>query len=110
MRAGRLRNKVTIQRRDVLEDDFSHGDAEWVDIVEAPADVQPLRGDELIRAQQVYGTTTHKVSMRCHSSIGPVQTSWRLMFQGRILDIVYALNMNERNRWQELMCREAVSG
>lgn len=110
MRAGRLRSKVTVQRRDVLEDDFSHGDAEWSDLIESPADIRPMRGDELARAQQMYGTTTHKVTVRYHATLGPIQTDWRLLFNGRVFDIVYALNTNERNRWQELLCRESTGG
>ena len=73
----------------------------------APAWVHPLRGDELIRNQQVYGTTTHRVRLRYNESVGQIKTSWRIVFNGRVLDIVSAIVSDEWNRWQELMCRES---
>lgn len=118
-RRPNLRHTVVVQKRGPIGDfgsDFSG--QQWDDIGEFPAAVIPLTGRELVNAEQVMGRVSHRVMMRHNQcTAGIVSNQYRLVMkdctrcsQDRVLNIVYAINVEERNKWWELLCYEVVSG
>lgn len=102
---GRLRHRVTLQAPVESADEYGGtARASWRDVALVWADVQPeLSGRELMMAQQVESVVTHRVTLRYRSD---VSTASRLVFQGRVLEVVQVIDPEERHRWLDLLCAE----
>lgn len=104
--AGKLRHRVTLQEL-VKTDDGYGGIAEtWRDVATVWAAVEPLSGDERYAAQQVQSDLTHRVTIRYRAGVRP---QMRVMYAGRVLQIVAVIDREERHRYLELLCSEVVS-
>jgi SPP1 family predicted phage head-tail adaptor len=71
MRAGRLRHKVTLQRR--VETTNAIGETVWyyADVAEIFAHIEPLSGKEYFGAQQVQSDVTTRVRVRYRTGLQP---------------------------------------
>lgn len=67
--------------------------------------VEPLRGRELWRVQQTQAEVTHKLTLPYISGVTPKH---RVDFRGRKFNISSVINIGERNKILELMCKEVV--
>lgn len=67
--------------------------------------IEPLRGRELWRVQQVQADVTHKLTGVYVAGVTP---KMRIKFKSRYFNIESVINVGERNRVLELMCREVV--
>lgn len=105
MSAGRLRKRVTIQRLARTDDGYGGSLEDWQDVATVWAAVEPLRGSERYEAQQVQSVLSHRVMMRYRPGIKP---QMRLVMKDRTLMIEAVINVEERNRWLELLCQEVV--
>lgn len=103
IRAGMLRHRVTIQAQTSSEDSIGQPIKTWHDVGTYWAAVIPLRGREAEQARQIKAEATHKVVLR---GIGRVTPEMRLLFKGRILDVIEALDREERGRELNLLCVE----
>lgn len=70
-----------------------------------PCFVEPVGGGESVQSQQVTSTVSHSVTTRYFSALGP---EWILKYNGRTLQIVSMLNVDERNREWRLSCAEVL--
>ena len=105
MKIGPLRKQVTLRSKSTNTDavgqpieTFTTYDTVW-------AQIDPVSGNEIINAEQQSGEITHKVKIRYTSAV--VVTD-RVFFGLRILEILSIRNIQERNHWQELLCKEVV--
>lgn len=85
------------------------------------AEVRPLKGDEMLNVRQMWPTATHKVTMRWLGSAIPTNGANnpngliipRMYLidelDGSRFDIVFANNIEKRNRAWELTCEEKVN-
>lgn len=105
MNAGKLRHRVTIQELVRTDDGYGGITETWQDVATVWAAVEPLRGNERYRAQQVQAELTHKVAMRYRVGVKP---QMRLLYAGRVLEIEAVIDVEERHRWLELLCSEVV--
>ena len=106
MRAGKLRHRVTIQTRTLgAADSYGHQAKTWADAATVWASVKPLDGAELFRAQQVQPEVTHSVGMRHNANATPKA---RISHDSRTLEILTAINTEDRDIELELLCKEAV--
>jgi SPP1 family predicted phage head-tail adaptor len=105
MRAGLLRNRVTIQTRSESTDDFGEIDFSWSNSATVWATIEPLSGKELMNAQQAGASVSHKISMRYKSGVNPKD---RISYDSRTFEIESVRNFRERDISLELMCREEV--
>lgn len=69
------------------------------------AEVTPISGRELLRADQTIGEVTHRVRCRHRASI---TERARFLFGSRVLEIVGVMDEDERGVWIECICREVV--
>ena len=60
---------------------------------------------EYFAAQSTQADVTHRIVLRFLSVIIP---KMRVKFGSRVFDILSIINVNERNRELQLMCRESV--
>lgn len=105
--AGKLRHKVTLQSLGTRTDDgMGGGSILPVDEAEVFASIEPLTGNELLRAGQLESTLTHRIRMRYFPGVKP---SWQVKYGTRIFDIDRIIDVEERHRELELMCTELVT-
>ena len=107
MKVGRLRQRASFERLAQHQDDFHHGDPVWEPILDAPADIEPLQGEEAINAQQLDATVTHRVKIKYPRGV-TITPADRFRYHGRVFEIRSAINVDERNMWLELLCTEKV--
>lgn len=105
MNAGKLRHRVTIQELVRADDGYGGIIETWQDVATVWAAVEPLRGSERYRAQQVQAELSHKVTMRYQAGVKP---QMRLLHNGRVLNIEAVIDVEERHRWLELLCSEVI--
>ena len=101
-----MRHLVTIECKDREAGDFDNVPEKWVEFAKDWFLVTPMNGEEILQAQQVHGKVTHKLT--CRPWIDGITNKMRVNLNGRILNIVSAINVDERNRTLELMCLEVV--
>ncbi len=106
MRAGRLRHRVTIQSPVNAQDQYgAKTPYAWVDLDTVWASVEPLRGREYIDAEGEGAEVTTKIVIRYQDNVGP---ECRVIWDTRVFDVISAINVEERDRQIELMCRELL--
>lgn len=128
MKIGQLRHKATIERKVHGENALGDPIIEWQVVARPWIAIEPIRGEEYWTAAQVQAETTHKVTMRYVEGVTPsdrlvlnagpdlqgfIGPSHPLYAQNevagtdvRVFEIESVLNLDERNRWLELMCKE----
>lgn len=103
MRAGQLRQRVTLQRVTSVPNQYGEMVETWSDVVELYAAVEPLRGREFFDAEQVQAEISHRVRIRYYPGVVPTM---RFVFGARHLAISAVINVDERRREMQCMCRE----
>lgn len=103
MKIGQLRHKVTIQKQEGgTNDGGGNITPNWVEVATVWAEVKPNAFEKTF-ANQSMQQTTHTVKMRYRADI---KISMRILFKGRILNIKYLTNTDERNRELVVSCLE----
>lgn len=83
MRAGTLRHRVTIQRYELVVDDYGaplHRES-WKDVATVWASVEAVSGRDFFAARQEQSEVTHKVTIRYR---GDVTAQMRVLHGGKI--------------------------
>lgn len=101
-----LRHLVTLQRQSSSQDSVGQLLETWSEIGKEWVDIQPVNGREYFNASGERAEVTHKVRMRYGRTIAPRD---RIVYGSRIFNIKAVMNIEERNRWLELMCTEHVT-
>jgi len=104
---GQLRHRVTLQQAVEQDDGYGGRTVTWQDVATVWAAVEPLRGDERYRAQQVRAQLSHRVTIRYRPGVRP---GMRVVYGGRLLAITAVIDPEERHERLELLCEEEVSG
>jgi len=105
LRAGPLRNRVTIQTPTVTQDGQGASVTTWATLVKTYAAIWPLRGKEFFEAQQLGGEISHRVRLRYYPGLSIKD---RILWGSRYLKINSIINLDERNAELEMMCTEEV--
>ena len=105
MKAGKLRHRLSLQSGTESQDDYGQVTETFAEFAEVWGSITPLRGLELIHAQQVQSEVTHKCFIRYNSSI---DTKDRIVFGSRTFEIMSILNADERDVYQEVWCKEIL--
>ena len=106
MRAGLLRHRVTIQQLLAGSPQQNAGgepEEAWTDVTTRYASVEPLKGRELLAAQQINSEVSVTIRMRHLASVTP---KMRAVYAGRNYDILSVVNPEERSRETILYVRE----
>jgi SPP1 family predicted phage head-tail adaptor len=103
MQIGKLRHRVELKSLSQNQNNFGETQDTWTTYTTVWARIEPLRGRELMLAQQANSEVTIRVTIRYNSS---VTTKDRVVIGSRVLEIVAVINLDERNIKQELLCKE----
>lgn len=106
MKGKRLRQVLTVESLATVEKDDGSFSRDWTVKGTRRANIDPLRGREFFESQQVQAIADHKVTLRHYSGLLP--ETWRFTLNGRVLNIVSVANLEERGRYMEVLCKEAV--
>jgi len=100
--ASNLRYKVDLLQQGTADD---YGEPAYVPFAsKVCADVQDLRGLELIRAQKIAAQATHYVTIRYRAGVA---ANMQLIYDGRTFFIEAILDeYTPRKVWMALYCRE----
>jgi len=107
MRAGRLRQRVTIQQKDspVSQNDYGEETPTWEKVATVWGSVEPLRGREFLEAMREGAEVTTRIVIRHREGIAP---EMRAVVGSHTYDIVSAIEVEMRGREMQLMCREVL--
>jgi SPP1 family predicted phage head-tail adaptor len=105
MQAGKLRHRVTVQQPQQQTNSLGEPTLAYVDLFDAWVQIQPLSARELVFAKQLQLDTTHKVYTRWTPDI---TSDCRLVYNGRILNVIGVTNVDERNHDMVLTCCEVA--
>ena len=103
MQAGRLRHRLVVQHEEESQDTYGGVTRTWTTLDTVWGSVEPLSGKELIEAQQLDATLTHRIRIRY---LANVTETCRITFDSRTFEIQTVRNFSERNREMELLCKE----
>jgi len=103
MRAGKLRHRVIFKASSAVKDGYGAETLTWTTYATVWAAIEPISGREMIQADQMQAETTIRVRVRYNASVEPEH---RIYFGTRVLEIVSVINLTERNRHLELLCKE----
>lgn len=105
MKIGRLRHRITIEQVAEAQDTDGAVLESWTPYTTVQASIEPVSGREYFAAQSTQADVTHRISLRYLSGITP---KMRVNHTSRIFDILSVINVGERNRELQLMCRESI--
>lgn len=108
MDAGKLRHYVTIQTY-AETSAGSRGEKQggWQDaLATVPAEIVTLTGRELELARQIIAQASVRIRLRYH--VG-VTTKSRIVWNGRVFNVVHVNNVDQRNRELVCLCSEGAA-
>lgn len=103
MQGGRLRHRLTIQEPIDTRNHLNELVRTWSTWATVYGAVEPLRGQEFFDAEQVQGELWHRVRVRYREGY---TTHMRILHLDRVLQIQAVIDVEERHREMQLMCRE----
>lgn len=106
---GKFRRRVKIQQTTQTQDSTGAPLNAWADFATVWCSIEPLRGDELLAAQQVEAQLTTRIRTRYLSG---VQAKMRVVSEDgstRTWDIRSVSDVNDEHKELELMCVEVTS-
>lgn len=104
MKAGRLRERISIQRRVNSLNDFGESKGVWTTLVDTWAAVAPLAGREFFNAQQVQSDVTTRIVCRYQSALSTVTPKDRIQHGADVYDIRSVIDLDSRHRELQFMC------
>lgn len=101
--AGRIRHRLTLQRRDSTIGSRGQKATTFSDVATMRAAVETLSGREAEQARRLFASATLKVTTRY---IAGVTVEDRFALGDRVLNIGHVHNWRERNEWLIILCAE----
>lgn len=101
MRAGNLRNKITIEQKTVTQDENGDLTETWSTFATPWARIEPLRGREFLEARAINNELTVRFYIRYRA--GVTQDMRIRDADGNLYDITAPLHINHRNRELQIM-------
>lgn len=102
MQAGRLDQRVTLERYTATEDDWGTPVEVWAAVGTYWAAVEPLAGREYIAAQAAQSEVTTRVRMRWHPGL---TSRDRLVHEGTTYGIESVIDIRSQHRELVLLCK-----
>ncbi len=102
MNAGKLDQRVTVERFTSTVDDWGTPIESWAPLFTCWAAVEPLVGREYIAAQALQSEVTTRIRMRFRPWMTPQD---RIVHEGRVYEIESVIDYRSQHREHVLMCR-----
>lgn len=105
MRAGLLRNYITIQENKPTRDATGAVVDNWVEFAKLYANIKPINGREYFSAEKFNAQVDTEITVRFVSGI---KAEMRVLFGTRVYEIMYVYDRDERTREIKLFCFERI--
>lgn len=106
MRAGPLRNKITIQSVTETSDGMGGFTEAWATYTTAYAEIKPVKGEEALEHKKLEHGLVHRIWIRYQPGI---TTKMRIVWGSRTMKIIGLRNPDERNKMLEIIADELVT-
>ncbi len=103
---GQMRHKIEIKELQEVDDKMGGQGTEWVTVWTKRAKIVGVSGSERLRSMQLNATSTHKMTMRYFAGL---TEKHQIVFDGRLFQIRYIDNVEEKNRFYIVTCEEGVA-
>ena len=110
MHANECRHTIQIQKKSVSLDAYGQQVNTWTTLVTTKASIRPAgRLTEKIMGGQMTASLTHTIATRFQAVLGsPIEmAAMRILFNGRVINILSARILEEKNQWIVFDCVEA---
>lgn len=97
MRAGPLRERVTIQQATVTQDVTGDPVETWANYITRWAQVDPINGTEKWATTERLAEVSHRFRMRYDSKTKAITPEMRVSWQSRVFDIKSVTNTGTRD-------------
>jgi SPP1 family predicted phage head-tail adaptor len=106
MRAGQMRDRITIQQRTVTRGAMGAPVDAWADVATVWAQFDPLRGREFFSSKQEQTENSVRFWIRYRAGI---ENKMRISFGGKYYDIEAVIDVRGRHQTLEIMTREGLT-
>ena len=103
MTSGDFKHRVKVQKLSTVRDTTGEELEMWADVATRWAFVEPLRGRENYELGIESTVNFYLVKMRYEP--GLLDTERRIVFNAKNLDIESVINVDEANKYYEVICR-----
>jgi len=107
VRAGSLREWVTIQSRVNNPDEYGDPVPVWSTLAKVRGSLTPISGSESLTAGQVSANVSHRIIVRFRDTLN---SEMQFIIRGRTFSLDSVINVDERDRLQECLATERTSG
>jgi SPP1 family predicted phage head-tail adaptor len=109
MKAGKLRERITFERRTSQLNEFGESPDVWRALSSVWASVEPLSGREFFAALQTQSDVTIRVTCRYSNAIAAVTEKDRIKHGSKVYDIRHPpIDRDSRHREIQFMCTHHV--
>ncbi len=105
MRAGELRQRITIQDRTIARNSFGEEVETWVDLATVWGKVESLSGSEFVATAEAGATVTHQITIRRRGGLLPTM---HVLYKDRTFEITAVLE-DLAEQQVRLLCFEQIS-
>ena len=102
---GRLRHRVTLQRKETTTTARGAESLAWVDVATVWAEVRSPSGRERVAGELEIAQVSHLVVIRKRAD---ATSALRVAWGERVFSVLSVLDTDNRGRWQTLECVELV--
>lgn len=103
---GKMRYPLKLQSATRTTDAGGGSSESWSTVATIYGDIKPLNSEESYRQGVIQESVTHEVYVRFRAGLS---TSNRLLYESRVFNIKGVLNIDERDRFLKLTCKEGVA-
>lgn len=103
--SGKLRHSIAIERETETSDGAGGASLTWSAVVTTRAFIKPISGGERFAAMRLEANTTHRIFIRYRDDF---DTSDRINYAGRLMQIRAVINIEENNKWLEIYADEGA--
>lgn len=96
MQSGKLRRRITIERKNISLSDSGEEVVDWEDVAEVWASIEYDRGYERYANQQNVGRSVARFQFRWSDAVSEVTSEHRVAFDGRTFDITDVRKIGRR--------------
>lgn len=105
--ADELRERVTFQRRTLLNDGAGNSEGPWEDVFTVAAKIEAARGREEVLAQRLAGVRPVEITVRRSSQTVQIAPNWRAVNARKPSEIYNIHDIRDpdgKRRWHILTC------
>ena len=109
MHANECRHTIQIQNKSVSLDAYGQQVNTWTTLVTTKASIRAAgRSSEKVSGGQITSSLTHTIATRYQAALGePIaMAAMRILFNGRVINILSARILEEKNQWIVFECVE----